>query len=166
MTTLDLFKCPIFNIEPLFDSPIEELNLNGTRVSDLSPLAGSPLRKLELRATQVSDLSSLADCPLEVLHLPGSPIESITPLRYLPLKEMNIIGLCIKDLDPLSTMPIERLSLSPDNLTDEQFEFLRGIEFESLIGPGDPPEQTPSVFFQKYEPAKGINSLVHLTNFQ
>ena len=156
LTTLDLFKCPISNLEPLFDSPIEELNLNGTRVSDLSPLAGSPLRKLELRATQASDLSSLTDCPLEVLHLPGSPIESISSLRYLPLKELNVIGLRIEDLDSLSTMPIERLSLSPEKLTDEQFEFLRGIEFKSLIGPGDPPGQTPSAFFQKYgNQAKG-----------
>ena len=128
----------------------------------------APLRKLELRATQVSDLSSLADCPLEVLHLPGSPIESIAPLRYLPLKEMNIIGLCIEDLDPLSTMPIERLSLSPDNLTDEQFEFLRRIEFESLIGPGDPRTDPVGLFSKIRQPSKrGINSkLVHLTNFQ
>ena len=81
---------------------------------------------------------------------------------------MNIIGLCIEDLDPLSTMPIERLSLSPDNLTDEQFEFLRESKFESLIGPGDPPEQTPSAFFKNTATKqKGINSkLVHLTNFQ
>jgi len=154
---LDLFKCPISSLEPLVDSPIEELNVNGTMISDLSPLTGRPLRKLEMRATQVRELSPLSDCPLEVLHLPGSPIKSINPLSYLPLKEMNLIGLSIEDLDPLSTMPIERLSLSPDKLTDEQFEFLRGIKLKSLIGPGDPPEQTPSAFFKKYENDKRRN---------
>jgi hypothetical protein len=148
---LDLFKCPISSIEALIDSRIEELNLNGTMISDLSPLTGKPLRKLEMRATQVNDLSCLSDCPLEVLHLPGSPIKNINPLSYLPLKEVNLIGLSIEDLGPLSTMPIEQLSLSPDKLTDEQFELLRELKLKYLIGPGDPPGQTPSSFFEQYE---------------
>jgi hypothetical protein len=154
---LDLFKCPMLDLAPLVDSPIEELNLNGTMISDLSPLAARPLRKLEMRATQVRELSSLSDCPLEVLHLPGSPIKNISPLSYLPLKEINLIGLSIEDLDPLSTMPLEHLSLSPDKLSEGQFELLRGIKLKSLIGPGDPPGQTPSDFFKKYENDKRRN---------
>ena len=150
LTDLDLFKCPISNLAPLVGSPIEELNISGTMVSDLSPLAGSSLRKLEMRASRASDLSPLSESPLEVLHLPGSPIKSINPLAYLPLKEINLIGLCIEDLDPLATMPLRRLSVSPDKLTNEQLAFLREISLESLTGPGDDPEQTPSAFFEKY----------------
>ena len=103
-----------------------------------------------MRATQVLDISPLADCPLEILHLPGSQIKSITPLSYLPLKEMNLIGLSIEDLSPLFTMPIEQLSISPDKLTNSQFELLREIKCNFLIGPGDPSDQTATRFFEKY----------------
>jgi hypothetical protein len=151
LTVLDLFKCPISDLAPLGDSQIEELNLNATMVTDLSPLSGKPLRKLEMRATQVIDLSPLTDCPLEILHLPGSQIKSITPLSYLPLKEMNLIGLSIEDLSPLFTMPIEQLSISPNKLTNAQFELLREIKCNFLIGPGDPLDQTATRFFEKYE---------------
>lgn len=150
LISLDLFKCPISNLAPLSDSPIEELNLSGTMVSDLSPLRNSSLRRLEMRATQVSDLSCLAECPLEVLLLPGSPINNIAPLSYLPINEINVIGLELVDLGPLSTMPIKKLSISPDKLTDDQFDFLDDLDLEILMGPGDPSAQTPAEFLEKY----------------
>lgn len=154
LVSLDLFKCPVSKLDPLEDSPIEKLNLSGTRVSDLSPLRYSPLKRLEMRATQVNDLSCLADCPLEVLLLPGSPVTSINPLSYLPINEINIVGLDIEDLTPLSTMPLGKLSVSPDKLTDLQFEFLQELSVNSLMGPGDPEGQTAREFFEKYKSVK------------
>jgi hypothetical protein len=47
-------------------------------------------------------------------------------------------------------MPIEKLSISPETLSDEQFDLLREVNPKHLIGPGDPPEQTPTVFLEKY----------------
>ena len=79
-----------------------------------------------------------ADCPLEIIHLPGSPVISITPLSYLPIREINLIGLAIKDLEPLCTMPIEQVRISPETLSNEQFDLLREVNPKHLIGPGDP----------------------------
>ena len=157
LTTLDLFKSPISNLDPLVDSPIEKLNISGTNVSDLSALRNTPLRILEMRATQVSDLSCLAECPIEVLLLPGSPIKSIGPLSFLPVNEMNVVGLDLDDLSPLSTMPINTLSISPDKLSSAQFDFLEELDLQVLMGPGDPTDQTPRQFFQRYKPANKAN---------
>ena len=107
-----------------------------------------------MRATQVNDLSCLAKCPLEVLLLPGSPVTNINPLSYLPINEINIVGLEIEDLTPLSTMPLGKLSVSPDKLTDLQFEFLEELSVMSLMGPGDPEGQTAEEFFEKYKRVK------------
>jgi Leucine-rich repeat (LRR) protein len=157
LTALDLFKCPVSNLDPLGDSPIENLNISGTKICDLSALRNSPLKKLEMRATQVSDLSCLAECPIEVLLLPGSPITSIGPLSFLPINEMNVVGLELDDLTPLSTMPIKKLSISPDKLTNAQFDSLKELGLQVIMGPGDPEDQTPSEFFQRHEPAKKAN---------
>jgi Leucine-rich repeat (LRR) protein len=154
LISLDLFKCPISNLDPLCDSPIEALNVSGTMVSDLSALRNSSLRRLEMRATQVSDLSCLAECPLEVLLLPGSPIRDIAPLSFLPINEMNVVGLELNDLGPLSTTPIKKLSISPEKLTDAQFDFLEELDLETLMGPGDPMGQSPAEFLEKH---KGYN---------
>ena len=129
LTSLDLFKCPISNLEPLFDSPIEELNPNGTSIR--SRHLPKPIEKTRV-AGHPSKRSFLLDrLPLEVLHLPGSPIETIAPLRYLPLKEMNLIGLYIEDLGPTLHHADRTTEPLSDKPTDEQFEFLRGIEFEA-----------------------------------
>ena len=154
LTTLDLFKCPVSNLGPLGDSPIEELDISGTKVCDLSALRNSPLKILKMRATQVSDLSCLAECPIEILLLPGSPIKSIGPLSFLPINEMNVVGLELDDLTPLSTMPIKKLSISPDKLTDAQFDLLKELDLRAIMGPGDPTDQTPREFFQRHKPAK------------
>ena len=154
LTTLDLFKCPVSNLDPLSDSPIENLNISGTKICDLSALRNSPLKKLEMRATQVSDLSCLAECPIEVLLLPGSPIKSIGPLSFLPINELNVVGLELDDLTPLSTLPIKKLSISPDKLTNAQFDLLKGLDLQAIMGPGDPMGQTPSQFFQRHKPAR------------
>ena len=107
-----------------------------------------------MRATQVSDLSCLAECPLEVLLLPGSPIRDIAPLSFLPINEMNVVGLELNDLGPLSTTPIKKLSISPEKLTDAQFDFLEELDLETLMGPGDPMGQSPAEFLEKH---KGYN---------
>ena len=157
LTTLNLFKCPLSDLDPLADSPIENLSISGTKVSDLSALRNTPLKKLEMRATQVSDLSSLAECPIEVLLLPGSTNKSIEPLSFLPINEMNVVGLELDDITPLSTMPIKKLSISPDKLTNAQFDFLKGLDLQAIMGPGDPTGQTPDEFFQRHQPALEAN---------
>jgi hypothetical protein len=51
-------------------------------------------------------------------------------------------------------MPIEKLSISPDKLTDAQFDLLKELDLHAIMGPGDPPGQTPRQFFQRHKPGK------------
>ena len=98
----------------------------------------------------VNDLTPLMDLPLISLHLPGSPIESIRPLSYCPLAELNIVGLPLKSITPLADMQLERLMISPLGLNEDDFQLLKELKLQQLCGPGDPVEQTPKIFFEKY----------------
>ena len=51
-------------------------------------------------------------------------------------------------------MPLEKLSVSPDKLTNLQFEFLQELGVKSLMGPGDPEGQTEGEFFEKHKSVK------------
>ena len=64
---------------------LQDLNLNGTKVSDLSPLAKlTNLMGLDLRGTQVSDVSPLARLAnLDQLWLDGTRVSDVSPLARL-----------------------------------------------------------------------------------
>lgn len=109
---LDLSNRPIDNLD-ILTNLVEELNISGTRVSDLTPLAQHPLRKLWLRNTPVTNLSPLRLISLEILDLTGCQIESLTSLSNMPLRELSLAdNQRLKDLSPLSGLKLEGLNLS------------------------------------------------------
>jgi len=150
LATLNLSKTRIRNLQGLEELPLRSLNLTATQVVELEPLNGAPLQNLSLRATQVSDLTPLMDSPIDTLELPGSQVRSIRPLTYCPIRCLNMIGVQVEDLSPLLEMQLESLSLSPLKLNREDFDILSKLKVQYLIGPGDPADQAPEQFFQKY----------------
>jgi len=148
--TLNLSKTRIRNLQGLEELPLRSLDLTATQVVELEPLKGAPLQNLSLRATQVSDLNPLMDSPIDTLELPGSQVRSIRPLTYCPIRCLNMIGIPVEDLSPLKEMQLESLSLSPLKLNRDDFDILGKLNIQNLIGPGDPADQTPEQFLQKY----------------
>jgi len=148
--TLNLSKTRIRNLQGLEELPLRSLDLTATQVVELEPLNGAPLQNLSLRATQVSDLNPLMDSPIDTLELPGSQVRSIRPLTYCPIRCLNMIGIPVEDLSPLKEMQLESLSLSPLKLNRDDFDILGKLNIQNLIGPGDPADQTPEQFLQKY----------------
>ena len=47
-------------------------------------------------------------------------------------------------------MQLERLMISPLGLNEDDFQLLKELKLQQLCGPGDPLEQTPKIFFEKY----------------
>ena len=90
------------------------------------------------------------ESPLESLELPGSPVSSIQPLTACPIRHLNMIGIPAEDISPLLEMQLKSLLISPLKLNKEQFNILEKIEVTNLIGPGDPADQVPEEFFEKY----------------
>ena len=148
LEVVDLFKCEIADLSVFSDSPLEELIISGTSVRSLSPISSCPIRKLEMRATNINDLSPLSNCPIEILLLPGSPVKSLSSVRSCPIRELNIVGLDLDDLSPLLDMPLKKLTISKNELTEEQIMILKQLELDSLMSPGDPDDQQPDDFFQ------------------
>ena len=90
------------------------------------------------------------ESPLESLELPGSPVSSIQPLTACPIRHLNMIGIPAEDISPLLEMQLKSLLISPLKLNKEHFKILEKIEVTNLIGPGDPENQSPEQFFEKY----------------
>ena len=107
-----------------------------------------------MRATKIESLTPISNCPIEILHLPGSRISCLQDISYCPIIELNLIGLNIEDLSPLLNMPIKKLSISRDNLNEEQIEILEQLDLEVLQSPNDPKNQKPIDFFRKIKEEK------------
>ena len=147
---LNIFKCEVSDLTALQDSQLQTLTISGNPVLELDSLRNCPLRNLGMRATKVCTLEPLADCPLEILHLPGSPIDFIGGIINCPIRELNIIGLSLKDFDRIHSLPLESLSLSPEKLSPSEFDKLKDLGVNFLIGPGDDIHQSKESFFLKY----------------
>ena len=151
ITNLNLFKTNIEEISDFDCNALEGIVLSGSPIKSITFLSDAKkLLKVEIRATPVSDLSPLANTPIKELHLPGSQVKSIDCLAYLPIETLNIIGLELKDINCLSTLPLKYLSLSPELLKSDDYEFIANLKVPFLRGPADSPEQTAEEFFQKH----------------
>ena len=101
--------------------PLKELNLSGTKVTDLTPIKDMQLTRLDVGRTKVNDLSPLKGMPLGYLAIDGTPVSDLSPLRGMPLTAINLAD-CAKvtDLSPLAdSTQLTRLN-PPPNFTDDQ----------------------------------------------
>ena len=137
----------------LAGEPIRDLNINGTKVSDLTPivemktlrtlwagntpvdnvepLRGSPIARLSLADTPVSDIQALAEVSnLRQLWLGNTLIDSLEPLRCLKLSTLRVENTSIDDLGPLRGMPLETLGVSGTRVTN--LDPLRGAPLKTL----------------------------------
>ena len=79
-------------IPPDLAPQVTNLDLRGTRVSDLTPLAAlTSLQRLDLGGTRVSDVTPLAAlASLQSLYLAGTRVSDLTPLAALVDRGLNI----------------------------------------------------------------------------
>lgn len=130
MTTLDSKdrndlpdSTKIFNIEGLqYATNLEELNLNGDKVTDMSLLSElTKLRELELNSNKAQDISPLANLTnLELLHIPNNGIKDISALSGLVnLKYLYLYSNEITNISALANLQnLELIWLSGNNVSD------------------------------------------------
>ncbi|MBL9117629.1 MAG: protein kinase [Verrucomicrobiaceae bacterium] len=135
------------------DDGLLELDLKGTKITDLSPLVEmrlgklvltactditdfTPLREmrsltyLDLDATGISDLTFVRDLPLQDLLIGWSSVSDLSPLRGMKLKTLNLFGARrVADLSPLAGMPLKTFLAS--SLSTSDFTPLRGAPLEA-----------------------------------
>ncbi|MCM8532720.1 MAG: hypothetical protein NE330_16250, partial [Lentisphaeraceae bacterium] len=80
----------MYNVYPLHNLPIIELDISKSSVSDLKPLAKLPLRKLNISSTDVLELLPLANCPLEELNIYKTNVKHIGKLGASSIKELTL----------------------------------------------------------------------------
>ena len=99
-----------------------ELDLSGSRISDLEPVAKlTTLESLDLGGTQVSDVGPLAKLTaLEWLDLTDTPLSSIGPLAKLSaLERLDLTFTPVSDINPLGKLArLERLELAFTPVSD------------------------------------------------
>jgi Leucine-rich repeat (LRR) protein len=99
------------HIETLMPSaraqPLLELNVSGTRISNLHPLMGLGLTRLDLSGCPITDIDPLASClDLERVDLSNTEIASVRALHGLKrLRSLDITGTAVRDLGPAGALP-------------------------------------------------------------
>lgn len=113
LKTLSIRSCPQFtDAEALRGLPLEDLDLAGTKISDLTPLVGMPLSKLNINNCPVVDFSPLQQMSLTSLDVGLTVMKDLEPLRGLPLANLMLTNCYdVTDLSPLQGMPCTRLEL-------------------------------------------------------
>lgn len=127
----------ISDLSPLQGMPMTSFRMYAnTLVKDLSPLKGMPLRHFDMgKCPLVEDLSPLEGMPLRDLRMDECPkITDIALLKDMPLKFLSVFG-CdgIKDYSPLAGLELETLLFSPELLSEEEIEMVRGMDSLTFI---------------------------------
>ncbi len=122
---------PIVELPHLNGLPITEVDLGGTKVSDLAPLKGLRLRSLGISRTPITDLSPLAGMPLEWLQADSTAISDLNPLKGMPLTELGLSYThTVFDLSPLRGMALKKLTILKTSVAD--LRPLAGLPIEDL----------------------------------
>lgn len=96
-----------------------ELDLRGSRFSDLSVLEGMPMEILLLSNTKIQDLTLLREMRfLRKLDISSTKVKDLTPLGALPIQELDISNTDVVDLGPIRKLPIRTLCFSHTNVRD------------------------------------------------
>jgi hypothetical protein len=114
-----------------------QLQLRGTRVTELAPLKDMPLISLDVGKTEVSDLSPLKDLKLTSLSCPETQVRDLTPLQNMKLTHLDITATPVTNLAPLQRMPLKRLRIDVE-LARRNAAILRSIPTLQTINGADP----------------------------
>ena len=127
---LDLSGSKISNLTLVVGMPLESLNLSGCPISDLGPLREMCLlRRLNVSNTVVADLSPLKGIQLHELRISKTRVSDLEPLRNMPLQMLSIVKTDVRDLSPIKDMQIERIYFSADADNSEDFiQVLRNMK--------------------------------------
>lgn len=142
------------SISPRNVQRIKELDLSGSNIQSLEPLrVFSQLENLDITNTPVRDLRPITGKRLRVLKIGNTRITDLTPLGQAALRELDLSGLSITTLAPLRNQPLEVLILNPELLRDkDSLQLFRSNRtLRILATPADPPDQSPSDFWQKFD---------------
>ena len=159
------------NIRALAGRPIIQLDLSGTRVSDLSPLSDLPLyalklartrvtslqsvrnlglSSLDISETEVKDLKYLSSMPLTNLNLSETPVTSLNSLTKLPLVSLNLAGCTkISSLEPLQNIPTLKTLVLPAD--EKLYGVARTLKSLSSIGRSQGKRTSPYHFWRAYD---------------
>jgi serine/threonine protein kinase len=127
---LNLAGTKTSNLKPFARLPVYRLNLWQVQVADLSALSQMPLRELYLSYSSVRNLLPLRTRPLRTLTIAFSPVESIEPLSDMPLVHLKLSSTQVKNLTPLANMPLQTLHLDRTPVTN--LEPLAGLPIREL----------------------------------
>lgn len=97
---------------------LEELSLDGNKISDLSPIGGmDKMKSLVISFNEIADLSALSGMPqLEVLDAKSNKISDVSPLAGLTnIWELQINTNQIADVSPLASLKNLKVLLLREN---------------------------------------------------
>ena len=108
---------------------VVEVDLRGSKATDLSPLTDMPdVEWLFARSTNITDISPLAHLPnLRYLALTDAPVTDLSPLQESnSLVSLDINNTRVRDLSPLARMTnLERLTMYGTPASEEEIAKLR-----------------------------------------
>jgi serine/threonine protein kinase len=102
---------PVANLTPLRGLPIDRLEIDGTKATDLSPLQGMSLVSLKVINSKISDLEPLKGMPLRELSINETQVSDLSPLRGAKLEKFRAAGCAIEDFSVLKGMPLQILTI-------------------------------------------------------
>ncbi len=122
---LDLTGTRVTDLRPLHTLSLRKLTLDKTPAINLSPLGLPPLRdslqELWLQQSRMTNFSALALCSnLQTLVASGSPVENLDALRKLKLRVLRLEKTSVTDITPLAGLPLEALVLNDTAVIDLQ----------------------------------------------
>jgi Leucine-rich repeat (LRR) protein len=105
--------------------PLQELDISGTRVTDLGPLAHVPLTILRADDTAIADLTPLRRAQITELSLARTSITSLEPLLDSPITVLNVAG-CqdLIDIKPLAGLHALQKLFVPARVPSEEAKAL------------------------------------------
>ena len=117
------------------------------------------LDNLKRRGSELN-LSRLTQAGVDFIH---GDVRVLTDLKSIgsvdclieclidcPLKKLNLAGIKLDNYQVLENFRLESLTLSPNLMTNYDFDAVKSLDVSFIRGPGDPEDQPSGVFFKKY----------------
>ena len=135
--------------------PLAEVNLFGTRVSDLTPLAGAPLRMLWLNETPVESIAALRGAPLVSLTLHKTRVRDLSPLEGSRIQRLHVGETPVDDLSPLAKLNLTRLIFTPAKIKSgiEGIRAMASLRELDIVfdDPNQRKPMPPEVFWRRFD---------------
>ena len=126
----------VSDLSPLEGMPLVTLSLNGLNMEDLKGIAAlklSKLQNLDISGTKISDLWPLKGMNLSALNVSLTQVSDLTPLKGMKLEWLQCSGTNVSDLSALNGMPLKDLVLGATKVSDSSLAQIKDCKELGLL---------------------------------